>query len=462
MNAPIGMPIGNVLSREARKEIGLGYPPETFGGNCSAALAQQCGPQGRIEIVESASWRTDLPVSDDAIKSTYNDRLNIWLTPDNQPPAGVTSSSNTLATTGLFACDMVVRGFRVRLLVEPEGRTIMGNFVDIADNLPGSPDVWTMNDLNAALGLLGERVGEIGGPPTQHMIPAEFLWGIPTWKAAYAAWQGYDLAILKSYQDFLLREPLTQVGTIQPFAEAEAAGLAFASNQDRVLVLNDKLVALAQTQQFIPEYFKRLGCFTNDSGQPGVGDFTVSREADASSAIFGGIGVPNPPGGREPHLFNRPMYWPAGNSINIQLLVNKASYQADMQRWLSVTGGKGGNTGEDLNLPLSHVTGMSGVMPSAPFGGVRPNMIEQSLDVAPAVVTNVPQQVQTNRAILKGGTMLWEIGVIGWRCSDPRWAPYLAQAIASGAIISPQGYGNLNSYLTPEKLALWERQASGG
>jgi len=431
----------NAFSREARKEIGLGQPPESYGSNCDTFLASQCAPQGRIEIAEVAQWRTDLPVADAAIGTTYSTRLNIWTTPDNQPPPGVTSSSNTLATPAIFASDMVIRGIRVRILVEPEARTIMGNFVDIADNLPGSPDVWTIHDLNNALGLVGQ--GTEGGI-TQFMIPAEFLWGIPTWKAAYAFWQGFELAVLKNHQDALIKEPLTQVGTIQPFAEAEAAGLAFASNQDRVLVLNDRLVQLSQTQQFLPEYFKRLGALT--VGGLDVGDFTASREADASSAMFGGIGVPTPWSCcREPFLFNQPMFWPAGHPMNIQLIVNNQTYQTDFQRWLSVTGGNGGNVGEDLNLPLSHVTGMSGIMPTV---SASPTMLEQTLDVSPTPVINVPQQVQTNRAILKGGTMLFEIGVIGWRCSNPRWGPVLARAISSGAILAPQGYGSLTTYLS--------------
>lgn len=447
MNAPLvrapaaalAVSMGASLGREARKEIGLGQPPDAYGANCDTYLATQCSPQGRIEIVEVAQWRTDLPVADAAIASTYGERLNIWTTPDNQPPPGVTSSSNTLATPAIFASDMIIRGIRVRLLVEPEGRTIMGNFADIANNLPGSPDVWTIHDLNNALGLVGQ--GTEGGI-TQDMIPGEFLWGIPTWKAAYAAWQGYELAVLKNHQDALIKEPLTQVGTIQPFAEAEAAGLAFASNQDRVLILNDRLVGLNVQQQFLPEYFKRLGSLTVTALN--VGDFTPSREADASSAIFGGIGVPQPwARDREPFLFNQPLFWPAGHPMNIQLLANNQSYVADFQRWLSVTGGNGGNVGEDLNLPLSHVTGMSGIMPTTTSATT---MLEQTLDTTPV---NVSQQVQTNRAILKGGTMLFEIGVIGWRCSNPKWGPIIARAIQAGAVLAPQGYGSLTSYINP-------------
>lgn len=432
----------SVLNREARKEIGLGQPPDAFGSNCDTALAAQCSPGARIEVAEVAQWRVDLPVSDAAISSTFNDRLNIWGTIDNQPPQGVTNASNTLATPNQFASDMVIRGIRVRFLVEPEARTIMGNFVDIAENLPGSPDTWTINDLNNALGLEGQ--GTEGGI-TQSMIPSEFLWGIPTWKAAYAAMQAYELGVYRNHQDALIKEPLTQVGTIQPFAEAEAAGLAFASNQDRVLILNDRLRALGITQQFLPVYYKRLGALTVAGDD--CGDFTTSREDDASSAMFGGIGVPQPwIAGREPLLFNVPMFWPAGHPMAIVLTVNNSSYQADFQRWLSVTGGTGGQVGEDLDLPLSHQNGMSGIMPTA-TGSTT--MLEQTMDVATTPV-NVSQQVQTNRALCKGGTMLMEVAVIGWRCSNPAWGPPLARMIQRGAMIAPQGYGSLTSYLQPQ------------
>ena len=420
-------------NRDARKEIGLGMPPEAYGSNCDTFLASQCAPQGRIEIAEAAQWLVDLPVADATMSTTFGDRINIWTTPDNQPPAGVTNSSNTLATPGIFASDMIIRGIRVRLLVEPEARTILGNFVSVANNLPVSPDSWTINDLNN--GALGTAEG-------QTMLPAEFLWGIPTWKAAYSFWQGYELAVLKNHQEALVKEPLTAVGTIQPFAEAEAAGLAFASNQDRVLVLNDRLVALGVTSQFLPVFFKRLGCLTVAAAD--VGDFTVSREEDASSAIFGGIGVPTPWACcKEPFLFNQPMFWPAGHPMNIQLVVVNVAAQADFQRWLSVTGGSDGNPGEDLNLPLSHRPGMSGIMGT----GVSPVALEQSLDVSPTPVVNVPQSTQSNRALLKGGRMIFEIDVIGWRATNPRWGPIIARAIAQGAILAPLGYGNLTTYL---------------
>src|SRR4029077_5293665 len=206
-----------------------------------------------------------------------------------------------------------------------------------------------------------------------------FLWGIPTWKAAYNFMQGYEIAVLKNHQDALIKEPLTQIGTIEPFAEAEAAGLAFASNQDRTLVLHTRLTGLGITQQFLPVFFKRLGALTVAGND--VGDFTATRDEDASSAMFGGIGVPTPwARTREPFLFNSPIFWPAGHPMQISFIVNNPAYQADFQRWLSVTGGVGGQPGQDLDLPLSNLAGYSGVMPTTV---ASPTMLEQTLDAAP-------------------------------------------------------------------------------
>ena len=86
--------------------------------------------------------------------------------------------------------------------------------------------------------------------------------------------------------------------------------------------------------------------------------------------------------------------------------------------------------------------GFSGIMPSAT--GNTQLMVEQSLDTTPALVN---QQVQTNRALNKGGTMMFEIGVIGWRMNDPSWGPVVARAIQNGAVQAPQGYGALTSYM---------------
>jgi hypothetical protein len=167
---------GDYAFRDARKELGLGQPPDSFGSDASCYLADSCLPTAKITIVEVARGRVDLGVPDSAIATTFGNRLDIWGQRDGNPPPGFTTFTNTLASPGLVASDMLLRGWSIRVLVEPEARTIPINFLTYGATagIPGSPDSWTQNDLLNSLGLGGD----------QSMIQGDLLWGLPTWKAA--------------------------------------------------------------------------------------------------------------------------------------------------------------------------------------------------------------------------------------------------------------------------------------
>lgn len=422
--------------RDARKELGLGNPPDSFGTMADQFFADQCDPRSKITIVEVARGRVDVGVPDNTINTTFGDRVDVFGKPDGSPPPGFTSLTNTLATPGLPPTDMIIRGLSIRILVEPETRTIPGNLLTVGDDatsVPGSPDAMTQNDILNALGL---GTGQV-------LLPADLLWGLPTWKAAYAFMNGYELAWLRTHQDRMLQEPLTQTATIEPFAEADAAGLAFTTNQDRILSVNQRLVQLGLgRQQFMPIGFRRLGSLTvpEGAGTGNAGDFTASREDDASPTIFGGIGVPTNKLTKDPFLFMQPMFWPAGSSMSIQFIANDPFYQADFQRWISVTGGTGGNAGTDLSgMPWAATPAISGLplSPSAP--GVN-TMLEQTLD--PVTPINVAQQVPLFRGLVKGGAMVFEVGLIGMRVGQA-WKQCVGRAIAAGALTCPMGYGTM-------------------
>lgn len=421
--------------KEARKELGLGMPPDVFGSNADQALADQCNPNARIVIAEVARWRIDSSVADSAIAATFGDRVNVWGTSDGNAPPGVTSATNTLATAGMPSADLIIRGISVRFLVTPEARSIPGNLGVPAGvaNLFASADVMTLNDQARSLGLAQGQAAP---------IPATLLYGLPTWKAAFAFVNGYEFAFLRNHTDRLLQEPLTAMAHIEPFAEAEAAGNAFSTNQDVTLAYNQRLVGLGMTQQFAPVFFKRLGSLT-DGNAANTGIFTPTRDGDTSITMFGGVGVPQNPLQHDPYLFTTPLYWPMGAPITLQFIANDPTYQAEFQRWLSVTGGSGGQAGNDLNLPFSNVVGFSGTMPTTAAGDA---MLEQTLD---ANQVTVNQQVNTNRALCKAGPMVIEVGLIAQRVTNPSWGPVLARAIKAGALSAPMGYGGtVSGYMT--------------
>jgi len=421
---------GDYAFRDARKEIGLGQSPDCFGTDADIVLADQCSPTAKITIVEVARGRVDLGVPDSAIATTFGNRLDIWGQRDGNPPPGFTTFTNTLATPGLVSSDMLLRGWSIRVLVEPEARTIPINFLTpgATAGIPGSPDAWTQSDKLNALGLGGD----------QNILPGDLLWGLPTWKAAYAFMNAYEGAWLRTHQDALLRDPMTQMASIQPFAEAEAAGLAFSTNQDRILAVNQRLIQLGIAQQCMPIWQKRLGVLTTGGEAPNFGDFIVSREDDASPTVFGGIGVPTNALTKDPYLFTQPIFWPAGYPMSFIFEANDSGYLAEFQRWLSVTGGNNGNPGRDLNLPWTDVPSI-GTLPLSPTTSSGDIMVEQSLDVTPV---NTNQQAPVFRALVKGGAMVFEVGLIGQRISQP-WKHLIAKGVRCKAISCPMGHGSL-------------------
>ena len=420
--------------RQAKKEIGFGMPPSFFGATAAEALSRiLAAPTSRGIIVESASWTVDVPITDAQVVATFGKTINILGTPNAQPPTGVASAQNTLVTAGMPSSDMIILGIRPRFLVEPESRLIRGNTYNPTglQTPVGSPDVFSNNDFaNNAFGFPTE-----GPTPTSSgYLPSEFLWGTPTWRIAYAAMKAYNLQWAIDNQDNLINEPLTEIGTVQPFAEAQAAGTSFTSNIDRIAVLNARMATLVVPPLFFsPISHKRLGSF-NAGGQTNTGDFTVTREEDGSPTVFGGIGTPQDPNEKSPLVFAVPVYWPSGQPLGITYELKDTRSQAEMQRWLSVTGGVNGVAGQDLNLP-------PGVL-----GGFTAGMAEVTLDPVngAGVPTSVPEGTNLNRCLEKGGVIVMQLGLIGMRITQP-WKAAVMQAINAGAIQAPVGFGSLPS-----------------
>lgn len=421
--------------QHAEKELGLGQPASYYGEEgCDEQIALSCAPDARIVIAEVARWRVDTPVLDSDISSTFGGRIDVWGTKDGNPPKGVASATNTCGTPGTPSGNYLVRGVSIRVLVEPEARTIPCAFLtgDFT-SLPGVPDVWTQNDFLRALSLI----------QGQGLLRADLLWGLNTWKAAYNFVNGYEVSIQTDHQDRIMQQPLTQAASIEPFAEAEAAGLSFASNLDRIRAANDRLVDLAgggaPVGQFLPIEYKRLGSLTTGGGA-NFGDFAASTDADASATIYGGIGVPQNMYTKDPYIFARPMFWPRGQPMTINFIQNDNDSVAEFQRWMSLTGGAGGNAGVDLNYGPSSIGTLAGLMPTTPGATI---MAEQTLDTVPVVTS---QQVSVMRTLGKGGMNVWEVALIGQRVRDD-WFPTMAKWVKAGRIVCPAGYGDLTSYV---------------
>lgn len=418
--------------REAIKDLGLGHAPDAYGDNCEAQIADECNTSAKIIVVETADYTSELPLRDVDVNATYNNVFSPWQTQNNNPPPGVLANTNTLITAGMPNSNMIIRGLELACRVEPEGRTIRGNFFDPtgALSLPMSPDVFTRNDIaNNALGFAQ-------GQDAETMLPCELLYGLATWKAALFWSLAYNFVWKKNNQESLLKDPLYAVGKVKPFSEAMAAGTALGSNIDRILAQNQRLAAVGQSKIMMPITHKRLGGLTI-AGPLNVGNFTPSREDDASPTVFGGVGLPENTLTKEPYIFSTPVFWPLGQPMGMTFEVNNPVFLAEFQRWMTLTGNVSG--GQDLNLPFNPIPGMSAIAPTTLTAGVT--ALEQTLDPTPV---NTGQQVNTNRALLKGGKIVFSIGIIGRRVPQP-WNPHVLKAIKEGAIQAPMGWGTLNS-----------------
>jgi hypothetical protein len=439
MAADGGVPKINI--KNARKELGLGLPPDVVG--CvdeSSLIAHLCmGDASSLTVVEVADWTIDLPIADQDIGTTFGATIDVWSTQNGKPPSGVAYASNTLATPGQVPGDMIIQGLTIRVLVEPEARTIRGNalFPNNVASIPGSPDVWSANDLaNNGIGIAEGQTG---------YIPADLLWGYATWKAAYAFMQAYELEWSQAHDELLTKEPLSQAASVQPFSEAEAAGLAFISNQICVAESNARLQSLGSVTpggspiQFVPVFQERLGSYTIAGGALNDGDFTPTREQDQQATVFGGIGMPQSWLNRDPWMFATPIFWPRGQTMGIRFVPKDPKWQKAFQRWLSLTGGSAGVAGADLALPFSPIlTGPGGLSPTT--GGAT-IMTELTEDPGPALVP-VSQQIQTKRCEIKVGRMKLEVGLVGRRVPQS-WNVIVGQAISAGLIQAPCGYGSI-------------------
>lgn len=444
MNAPAQLRMG-----PARKEIGFGAPPWMFDPNTAVALAKiLAAPTSRGIVAESAQWDIVFPITDAQVAATFGKVLAPFSTPDSQPPAGVFNSSNTLAAPQMPSSDMVIFGLRTRVLVEPESRLIRGNVFNPTGvtSAPGSPDVFSSNDFtNNTMGPGGE------GPSQAQMgyIPAELLWGTPTWRFGYNLIKAYQVDWKMSNQDSLLKEPLLSFGTVEPFAEAMAAGTSFTSNIDRIAVFNARMqtVGLATPLIFEPITHKRLGSFSK-GGATNLGDFTPTREEDGSPTVYGGIGVPNDEGMNTPYQFPVPIFWPSGQPFSLQLsaLDGGSASLAEMQRWLSVTGGSNGVAGSDLALaPWATPPGPALVSPGFTVTGAG-IMDEVTLDPVDGlgVPASVSQGSPLMRFLGKGGVAVLQQDILGIRITQP-WKKAVFDAINAGAIQAPMGTGNLGA-----------------
>ena len=132
----------------------MGMPPPANSNDADAVLAQVlCAEHNRFDVVESSEWTFNFPMLDADIASAFGQTIDIFATPNGNPPAGITTAYNTLTVPGLPNSNMILWGLIIRISVESEGRLIRGNYYVPPGGstfLPFSPDVYDSQDAAAA------------------------------------------------------------------------------------------------------------------------------------------------------------------------------------------------------------------------------------------------------------------------------------------------------------------------
>jgi len=112
----------------------------------------------------------------------------------------------------------------------------------------------------------------------------------------------------------------------------------------------------------------------------------------------------------------------------MKLIAQDAYHQALFQRYMSSTDSQGGSA---ANV-VAFATGSGG----STITGAAVNL-ELTMDV-PAVT--VPQQVNTDRALLKGGAFKIAALIKGFEIWGP-WRAYMGSLFSSGSVALPNGAG---------------------
>jgi len=379
--------------------IGLGQNPSS---DMAEAVLQIGFTQ--VPVIEYVTWTVNLPLLDTEIGATFGDEIDVLQNPKSV--IGVDAVDSSFVINGILQTDMLVMGFGLHAFGEPQSFTTIGNAVPASaapTAPPVSPDVFTANDL--ANGSLG---------PVSGIDPAIMEWGVADWEAMWHLLNAYQFQWRMQQRYLLINELAADVSYFGPYAEAEAAGTSEKAVQPFARRVNDRYRAKGSGQIFEPVNFRRVGSLTALPAPPNHGVFHATRDFDLAPVTWGGLRGQGGAACCSPfRKLIKPVLLERGIPIGMLLNVQDGFHQREMQRWMSISEGQGGLSG---NLAFDGlVNGVTNV------GGANTGL-ELTLDVAPTVQT---QQTQTNRTMFKGGTFKLAFLIKGFEIWGP-WKQFIA------------------------------------
>ena len=391
-----------------RVQFGLGEAPGTPG---AAEKCLRCS-FGNVPVVEEVVWTIPLPLTSEEATATFGDTVNLLSGSSSVP--GVASIDSTFLINGILQTDILAQGVGVHVFHEPLSFSTIGNAWEAPSSVvapPPSPDVYTTNDLLAS--AMSDSVDTDG----DNFSPANFEFGADVWRAGWNFINAYQFQWRTSQRELVLNELAADVSYFGSFADAQASGTSEIPIIEFVAATNAIYRSKGSGSIFLPVNFRRVGS-VNGGGDVNVGVFHPTRDFDLAPVTWGGLrwqgyGCK----GQMYRPVESPCFLERGIPIGMQFVVQDAVHQAQMLSALTITNDPlGTNVEPDANLSSTTDIDPAPVTPGTPTAipitlvGIN-TMLEQTLDATPVLV---PQSVNVNREIFKGGILKIGIKIKGW------------------------------------------------
>jgi hypothetical protein len=377
---------GDSQDKVRRMQFGLGEAPGTLG---AAEKCLRCS-FGNIPVIEEVVWTIPLPLTADEALATFGETVNLLSGSSSVP--GVASIDSTFLINGILQTDILAQGIGCHVFCEPMSFSTIGNAwlaPAVTTAPPPSPDVFTAEDeANSVLGVDEENP----------MSPAVFEFGNPVWRAGWNFINAYQFQWKTSQRELVLNELAADVAYFGSFADAEAAGTSEVAIIEFVAAVNAVYRSKGSASIFLPVSFRRVGSVGAAGANTGV--FHPTRDFDLAPVTWGGLRFQGYGcRGQMYRPVESPCFLERGIPIGMLFQSQDSVHQAQMMEALTINNSPfGTNVSPDENLSATTLTGAA-------------VMLEQTLDAVPLLV---PQQVNVERQVFKGGILKIAIKVKGW------------------------------------------------
>lgn len=356
--------------------------------------AMDCAPYA-MDTIHQVRWTLVGPITDAAIEKNFSAEIDLF--GNSKSVEGVAFVESTMPQNGELNTHMLACAIGFHLEPEPMSATFQVNawtHPTTGSAKPPSPDVFTLNDvLN---GALGAAFG--GQTPTQFMRPAILEWGF--W-ANYVAWhlvRAYDLRWAIGTKWNILDEVLRHTAYMPPNAQDGSSGDSEVDILALIRRTNDYYDALGTAFDALKIDFIREGSLT--VGGVNVGEFRPSRAFELAGVTYGGMDLRHMlRGNSEFRKLDQPYIIGAGIPIGLTLQEVDETQGDIMRDYLSITQGRQGN-----GVIPPFIVDAANINAGGTATGANV-MLEQTMDVAPTPIVNVPQQVFAERALYKMGDL---------------------------------------------------------